>query len=103
MVSDNTGVPEGLPEPPGEVMALIGPRGEREGCARRWCTPPHEESELDKEGGRGPPFPLPLPLLPFPFPLLVGLGKGSPTPTRRRTSPPLARLSRPAGPPPCSF
>src|SRR3954462_947997 len=68
MVSDNTGVPEGLPEPPGEVMGLIGPRGEREGCARRW-RPPHEESELDKEGGHGPPFPLPLPLLPSPFPL----------------------------------
>src|SRR3954470_6629193 len=66
VVSDNTGVPEGVTGNPEEVMGHNGPRGEREGCARRW-RPPHEESELDKEGGRGPPFRLPLPLLSFPF------------------------------------
>src|SRR3954471_12462802 len=99
VVSDNTGVPEGLPEPPGEAMGLIGPRGEREGRAERWRAPPHGQSELDKEGGRSPlSLSLSLSFLP-PSSFLVGLGKGSPTPTRRRTPPSLARpKGRPAAP-----
>src|SRR3954468_154951 len=73
-------------------MGHIGPRGEREGCTRKWRAPPHEESELDKEGGAAPfPSPSPSPFLP-PSPIIVGLGKGSPTPTGRRTPPPLAPL-----------
>src|SRR4051812_1895519 len=53
VVSDNTGVPEGLPEPPGEVMGLIGPRGEREGCARRW-RPPMRSPNWTRRGGAAP-------------------------------------------------
>ena len=45
VISDKIGVPEGLPEPPGEVMGLSGPRGE-EG-RRKWRR---------RKGGR-PPFP----------------------------------------------
>src|SRR3954465_2740421 len=103
MVSDNTGVPEGLPEPPGEVMGPIGPRGEREGCARRWRPPPMRSPNWTRRGGAAPfPSPSPSPFLP-PSPILVGLGKGSPTPTGRRTPPPLARASRAGRPPPASF
>ena len=46
-VSDKTGVPEGLPEPPGEVLGLSGPEGRERAAARRWRAPSHEESELD--------------------------------------------------------
>ena len=32
-VSDKTGVPEGLPEPPGEVLGLSGPEGRERAAA----------------------------------------------------------------------
>ena len=44
VVSDKTGVPEGLPEPPGEVLGLSGPEGRERAAARRWRAPSHEES-----------------------------------------------------------
>ena len=47
VISDKTGVPEGLPEPPREVMGLMGPSGEREGAARVGRTPLPLWSELD--------------------------------------------------------
>src|SRR3954465_2759306 len=100
MVSDKTGVPEGLPEPPGEVMGHIGPRGEREGCARRWRAPPHEESELDKEGGTRP-LSLSLSLsFPSPFPNPSWTRKGESYSHWEEDSPSLgAPLSgRPASP-----
>ena len=46
-VSDKPGVPEGLPEPPGEVVGLSGPEGRERAAARRWRAPSHEESKLD--------------------------------------------------------
>src|SRR3954463_4179992 len=79
-------------------MGHNGPRGEREGRARRWRAPPPMRSpNWTRRGGRGPPFLLPLPLFSFPSPNLVGLGKGSPTPTGRRTPPSLGAPPRPAG------
>src|SRR3954470_1885759 len=57
-VSDITGVPEGLPEPPGGSMGLIGPRGEREGRARRWRAPPMRSPNWTRRGGAAP-FPSP--------------------------------------------
>ena len=47
MILEKTGVPEGLPEPPGEVLGLSGPEGRERAAARRWVAPSHEESELD--------------------------------------------------------
>ena len=41
---DKTGVLEGLPEPPGEVLGLSGPEGRERAAARRWHAPSHEES-----------------------------------------------------------
>ena len=32
-------MPEGLPEPPGEVLGLSGPRGEREGSSQEVARP----------------------------------------------------------------
>ena len=47
VISKKIGVPEGLPEPPGEVLGLSGPEGRERAAARRWSAPSHEESELD--------------------------------------------------------
>ena len=47
VISEKTGVPEGLPEPPGEVLGLSGPEGRERAAARRWRAPSHGESELD--------------------------------------------------------
>ena len=44
VISEKTGVPEGLPEPPGEVMGLIGPEGRERAAARRWRAPSQGES-----------------------------------------------------------
>ena len=64
-----------LPEPPGNLMGLNGPSGgsgeEAKGQPR---APPPSKSELDKEGGRRPPFPF-FPLL-LPPQVLIQLGKG---------------------------
>ena len=46
VISEKTGVPEGLPEPPGEVLGLSGPEG-RERAARVGRAPPPPWSELD--------------------------------------------------------
>ena len=72
VISEKTGVQEGYRNPPGEVMGLMGPSGER-GAARVGRAPPPPLVRIGLgEGGRRPPFLLPLPL---PFPLLVGVGK----------------------------
>ena len=48
VISEKAGVPEGLPEPPGEVLGLSGPEGRERGQQpRRWRAPSHGESELD--------------------------------------------------------
>ena len=47
VISEKTGEPEGYRNPPGEVMGLMGPSGEREGRPR-WAAPPLPLwSELD--------------------------------------------------------
>ena len=48
VISEKTGVPEVLPEPPGEVLGLSRPEGRERGQQpRRWRAPSHEESKLD--------------------------------------------------------
>ena len=47
VISEKTGVPEGLLEPPGEVLGLSGPEGRERQQPRRWRAPSHGESELD--------------------------------------------------------
>ena len=39
VVSDKTGVPEGLPEPPGEVLGLSGPEGRERPAALEVARP----------------------------------------------------------------
>ena len=47
VISEKTGVPEGLPEPPGEVLGLSGPEGRERAAAQEVVLPSHVESELD--------------------------------------------------------
>ena len=67
VISEKTGVPEGLPEPPGEVLGLTGPEG-RERAAAQEVAPPMGSPNWTRGRGRGPSFPLPLPPLSFPLP-----------------------------------
>ena len=76
MISRKTGVPEGLPEPPGEVLGLSGPEGRERAAAQEVAHPPMGSPNWTREGGRGPSFPLPLPLFPSPFLLPSGTRKG---------------------------
>ena len=102
VISEKTGVPEGLPEPPGEVLGLSGPEGRERAAAQEVAPPPKGSPNWTREGGAAPlSLSLSLSFLP-PSSFLVGLGKGSPAPTRR-TPPSLARPLGPAGLPPCSF
>ena len=39
VISDKTGVPEGLPEPPGEVLGLSGPEGRERAAAQEVARP----------------------------------------------------------------
>ena len=97
-------MPEGLPEPPGEVLGLSGPEGRERAEAQEVARPlPWGVRIGQGEGGTAPlSLSLSLSFLP-PSPFLVGLGKGSPTPTRRRTPPSLARPKGRLASPPCSF
>ena len=74
-VLGKTGVTEGLPEPPGEVLGLSGPEG-RERAAAQEVAPPIGSPNWTRGGGRGPSFPLPLPLFPSPFLLPSWTRKG---------------------------
>ena len=47
VISEKTGVPEGLLEPPGEVLGLSGPEGRERAAAQEVAPPPHGEAELD--------------------------------------------------------
>ena len=40
MISEKTGVPEGLPEPPEEVLGLSGPEGRERAAAQEVAPPP---------------------------------------------------------------
>src|SRR3954463_4937468 len=66
VISDKTGVPEGLPEPPGEVMGLIGPEGRERAAAQEVAPPPLMGSPNRTRRGARPPFPSPSPSLSFP-------------------------------------
>ena len=78
VISEKTGVPEGLPEPPGEVLGLSGPEGRERAATQEVArAPPKPSPNWTKGLGRGPPLPsFSTPLL-SPF-LLVGLGKKEP-------------------------
>ena len=39
VISEKTGVPEGLPEPPGEVLGLSGPKGRERAAAQEVARP----------------------------------------------------------------
>ena len=65
MVSEKTGVPEGLLEPPGKVLGLSGPQWRRERAGQRCCTLPPCPVRIGQ--GAQPPFPSSSPL----FPLLL--------------------------------
>ena len=49
MISEKTGVPEGLPEPPEEVLGLSGPEG-RERAAAQEVARPLPQSNPDSHG-----------------------------------------------------
>src|SRR4051812_6549243 len=55
-ISDNTGVPGGLPEPPGGLMGLMGLKWRRGGAARAGRAPPPPLVRIGQGGGRRPPF-----------------------------------------------
>src|SRR3954464_10689800 len=59
--------------------------------------PPIRRPNWTRRGGPRPPFPPPLPLLSFPFSNPSWTRKGESYSHREEDSPPLARLSRPAG------
>ena len=67
VISEKTGVSEGLPEPPGEVLGLSGPEGRERAAAQEVARPLPRESELDKGRGARPLFPSPSPPLSFPL------------------------------------
>src|SRR3954466_7113665 len=76
----------------------MGHEGRERAAPGGGARPPMTSPNWTRRGGGAAPLSLSLSLsFPSPSPILVGLGKGSPTPTGRRTPPPLARLSRPAG------
>ena len=66
VISEKTGVPEGVPEPPGEVLGLSGPEGRERAAAQEVAPPPRPSPNWTR--GRGCasfflPFSLPLPCL----------------------------------------
>ena len=63
-----------LPEPPGNLMGLSGPRWKRGEAARAGPRAPPPSPNRTRRGGRRPPFLPPLHL--FPLSLLVQHGKG---------------------------
>ena len=73
MILEKTGVPEGLPEPPGEVLSLSGPKGRKRTAAQEVERPLPWGVQIGLGRGRGPSSPLPLPLLPSSH---TRLGKG---------------------------
>ena len=61
IVSGKNGVPEGLPEPSGELMGHIGPWWREREAARAGRTPSPLGPYWTREWGVAPPFPTPSP------------------------------------------
>ena len=74
VISEKTGVPGGLPEPPGRVNGPHGPWWEERGAARKGRAPPLPLVRIGLGGGAAPPSFLPLlsPFLPSPTPTREG-------------------------------
>src|SRR4051794_27013740 len=54
VILEETGVPEGLPEPPGEVLGLSGPEGRERAAAQEVARPPMRSPIWTREGGAAP-------------------------------------------------
>ena len=67
VISEKTGVPEGLPEPPGDVMGLFGPEGRERAAAQEVAHPPSWGVRMGLGWGARPPFPSPSPSLSSPL------------------------------------
>src|SRR4051812_9362506 len=76
VVSEKTGVSEGLPEPPGEVLGLSGPEGRERAAAQEVARPPSWGVRIGLGGGARPPFPSPSLSLSFPLSLPSWTRKG---------------------------
>ena len=70
VISEKTGVPEGLPEPPGEVLGLSGPEGRERAAAQEVARPLPWGVRIGLGEGGAAPLSLSLPTS---FPLLVGV------------------------------
>ena len=68
VISEKTGVPEGLPEPPGEVLGLSGPEGRERAAAQEVARPLPWGVRIGLGEGARPLFPSPSPPLSFPLP-----------------------------------
>ena len=68
VISEKTGVPEGLPEPPGEVLGLSGPEGRERAAAQEVARPLPWGDRIGLGRGARPLFPSPSPPLSFPLP-----------------------------------
>ena len=68
VISEKTGVPEGLPEPPGEVLGLSGPEGRERAAAQEVARPPSWGVRIGLGGGAAPlSLSLSLSFLPPPY------------------------------------
>ena len=74
VILEKTGVPEGLPEPPGEVLGLSGPEGRERAAAKE--VPPPWGVRIGLGRGARPLFPSPSPSLSFPLSLPSWTRKG---------------------------
>ena len=68
VISEKTGVLEGLPEPPGEVLGLSGPEGRERVAAQEVAQPLPRGVRIGLGEGARPLFPSPSPSLSFPLP-----------------------------------
>ena len=99
VISEKTEVPEGLPEPTGEVLGLSGPEGRERAAAQEVAPPLPWGVRIGLGGGAAPP-PSFSSLPPFLDSYSYYLEGGNPTPGGGRTPPWRALLGRPHLPPP---
>ena len=67
MVSEKNGVPEGLPEPPGEVLGLSGPEERERAAAQEVARPLPRGVRIGLGEGARPLIPSPSPSLSSPL------------------------------------